>query len=630
MATLTKNNAMLVDIQYTKPNRREGKKDYLYLIWKDLDTMEKHLQIIEEPMMDIYFEKPEYRTHLYNRNYARLEEVNRVSCKYKDVIYAIANDMGQDGKNRLQDCFNTANYRGLKEFYIYPYVFGADFDIRAWYRYKWMQFYDNERPKKISKGFLDIEVDIMESVTGPDPIFNPIDLVTVIDGENKRSYTFCLTGVDYPGDKSMKNLTGFKKANAKRKIHMYEKRLEQQEYWSNNIDKLEEEAHKMFDESYPDFSYNFYFYTNEGEMLCHIFNLINQLKLDFVEIWNMPFDIPFIKNRLGSLGYNPADVMCHPDFPSKECWFKKDTLNFQIKNKSDYFTCSSYTVYTDQMRNYAAIRKGSKELRSNRLTYVASKEIKDEKLDYSESSTIKTLSYNNYLMYILYNIKDVLLQYGIENKTKDLETFYLTSYSNFTPYESEFKQTVKLRNIQYASFMAQGLVPGANVNAFLANYKEERETDDYDDEENEENEDTKKKDDKFEGALVGNPTLINPFGMELFGKKSNNIFRYTIDFDMSKFYPSCISAMNIDPSCLIFKMILLSEQYDVRGGKIPYHGITDVQLVEENDDSFDGDVAKEVMDNFQTRNYLTFGHKWMNLPSVNEVYEELVKELGDD
>ena len=116
--------------------------------------------------------------------------------------------------------------------------------------------------------------------------------------------------------------------------------------------------------------------------------------------------------------------------------------------------------------------------------------------------------------------------------------------------------------------------------------------------------------------------------MKLFGKRTNNIFRYTIDFDMSRFYPSCIAAMNIAPSCLIFKMILDSSQYDVRGGHIPYHGITDVQLIEDNDDSFDGDIAKEVMDNFQTRDYLSFGYKWMNLPSVNEMYDILKEELG--
>ena len=619
---IDKNNSMLIDIQYIKPNRRLKQNDFLYIIWKDLKDGEKHLSIIEEPKMDIYFEKYEYRDHTNNKNYARYDELERRTVKYRDIIYEIASDMGQSGIAKLQNCFSTMNYRGLREFYIYPYVYGADYDIRAWYRYKWMQNYDNDKIKPISKGYMDIEVDTMEATGFPDPTYCPIDLVTIIDGDTKTSYTFALTGVAYK-EKNTSRFTKRQIADEADKKLKYDHRLKEQEYYKTHIDEIEKAAHEMFDESYPGFEYEFYFYTSEEKMLCHIFQLINQIKKDFIEIWNIGFDIPYYIDRLKVLGLDPAQVMCHKDFPIKECWFKKDNLNFQIKNKSDYFHLSSYTIFTDQMRNYAAIRKGGSELRSHKLTYIAEKEIGDEKLDYSEDGTIKTLSYNNYLKYILYNIKDVLLQYGIEERTKDLETYYVTSYYNITPYESEFKQTVKLRCTQYQSFAKQGLVPGENINAFLANYEEQRESDDYDDEDENKTSDT-----KFEGALVGNPLLINKFGMKLFGKRTNNIFRYTIDFDMSRFYPSCIAAMNIDPSCLVFKMILPSSQYDVRGGKIPYHGITDVQLVEDNDDSFDGDVAKEVMDNFQTRNYLSFGYKWMNLPSVNEMYDIVKEELG--
>ena len=46
---------MLVDIQYIKP--KKGKKDYLYIIWKDLRDGKKHLNVIPEPVMKIYFEK---------------------------------------------------------------------------------------------------------------------------------------------------------------------------------------------------------------------------------------------------------------------------------------------------------------------------------------------------------------------------------------------------------------------------------------------------------------------------------------------------------------------------------------------------------------------------------------------
>ena len=371
--------------------------------------------------------------------------------------------------------------------------------------------------------------------------------------------------------------------------------------------------------------YKLYFYEDEAMMLVHLFQLINQLKLDFIGIWNISFDIPYIIERLKALNLNPEDVMCHPDFKEKECYFKKDTINFAVKNKSDFFHCSSYTIFYDQMITYAAIRKGQQELRSNRLTYIAKKEIGDEKLDYSEVGNIKTLSYGDYLKYVLYNIKDVLLQVGIEEVTADLETYYITSYKNITPYESEFKQTVKLRNVQYKSFLSQGIVPGANVNGFLYNYREEKEDDDEDEEE--ESSSGSKKDVGFEGALVGNPTLIDNFGVELFGKKTNSIFNYSVDFDMSAFYPSTIQIMNIDPTTLIFKMILDSSQYDVRGGDIPFNGITDVQIVKTNSDSFSGDISKEVMDNFQTRNYLFTANKWMNMPSVNDVYEEIKRRL---
>ena len=609
---------MLLDVQYIKANRKKKQSDFLYLIWKDLEENKKHLQIIPEPKMKIYFEKPEYRNHKYNKRYARLEEVEEKVVKYKDIIYAIADDMGEPGQQRLSEFFNTGNYRGLQEFYIYPYVYGADYDIRTWYRYQWLQTYNNKDIKPITKGFLDIEVDTMEAIGMPKPVNNPIDLVTLIDTTTNTSYTFSLLGVECPETMHMppdvleKELA--RNPQLREKYELYQTRREQQEFYANNPDELVREAHEMFDENYPEMNYNFYFYTDERKMLVHLFQLINSLKLDFIGIWNISFDIPYIIERMKVLGLDPEEIICHPDFPVKECWFKKDMRNFSVKNKSDFFHVSSYTVYYDQMITYAAIRKGEKELRSNKLTYVAEKEIKDKKLDYSEVGNLKKLSYLNFLKYVLYNIKDVLLQVGIEKKTSDVERYYLTSYLNLTPYESEFKQTVKLRNVQYSSFFSQDLVPGENVNGFLYNYTEKEEDDDEDDD-----------DVGFEGALVGNPLLIDYFGDYLYGHRTNSIFKYNIDFDMSAFYPSVIRAMNLDPSTLIFKMIIDAKQFDVRGGDMKYHGITDSQIVKTNNDSFKDDIAKEIMDNFQTKNYLSMAYKWLNLPSVNEMYEEIIK-----
>ena len=502
---IDKKNSMLLDIQYVKANRANHTPDYLYIIWKDLTTGKKYLQCVPEPKMEIYFEKHEYRDHAYNKNYARLEELDKKVVKFKDIIYAIADDMGDVGRNKLNNCFTTGNYSALEEFYIYPYVYGADYDVRVWYRHKWMEEFDNDEPKVLTKGFLDIEVDSLESVGMPNPEMHPIDLITIIDTTTRTSYTFALIGVEC-NEKDTSNMNLREREKEYERRAMYEHRLKEQDYYSSNVEELEMEAHKMFDENYPDMEYKFYFYKDEVKMIVHVFQLINKLKLDFIGVWNIAFDIPYIMDRLRTFGVDPKDVMCHPDFPVKECRFKKDMRNFAIKNKSDFFHCSSYTIFWDQMVTYAAIRKGQQELRSNKLTYIANKEIGDAKLDYSEDGNIKTLSYNNYLKYILYNIKDVLLQVGIEEKTTDVETYYVTSYKNITPYESEFKQTVKLRNVQYKSFLSQGLVPGENVNGFLYNHMEKSEDDDDDDD-----------DVGFEGALVGNPKLNDNFGDKLFG-----------------------------------------------------------------------------------------------------------------
>lgn len=612
MAKISKDSAMLMDVQYVRPNKKKNLPDYLYIIWKDMNTGKKYLESIDNPSIEIYFEKPEFRDHTYNKNYTTLDKVLKKTVKYRDVIFSIADDCGDQAKSFIKRCFEEKNYDKLKELYLYPYVYGADYDIRAYYRYLWRDRYDNDKPKELTKGFMDIETDIMEANGFPNPEFDPIDLVTLIDVTHNQGYTFCL--VDKPcKKKDTEDMTESEARKEYERRRLYEKRHETEDYYINNRDEMMKKVHEMFDESYPEMNYNFYFYNNEAKMLVHLFQLINQLKLDFIGVWNIEFDIPYIIGRLKTLGLDPAEVMCPKDFPNKECYFKKDKRNFAIKNKNSFFKISSYTVFVDQMVLYAAIRKGSSELRSYKLTYIANKEIGDEKLDYSEVGNLKVLGYKDWLTYVLYNIKDVLLQKGIEERTFDLDTYYLTSYQNITPYENEFKQTVKLRNAQYYFYLTTGKVPGENVNSVLYNETSH----DKEDEEKE----------KFEGALVGDPVLIDNFGVELFGKKTNNIFKYSIDMDMSAFYPSTIFANNIDPSTLIFKMILNSDQFDARGGDLPYHGITDVQIVKENKDSFEGDVAKEVMDNFQTRDYLSFGYKWMNLPSVNEVYDVIEKKL---
>ena len=627
--TINPNTSMLVDIQYVRANKRAGTPDCLYTIYKDLETGKKHVMAMENPSMPIYFEKEEFIDHKHPQDYKEKDKCKMEVVKYKDIPFVIADHMGDSGKAFLQNIFETRNYAELSMINTYPYVFGHDYDIRTYYRHAWKKRASENIIPQISKSFLDIECDSFDSAGFPNPQNNPIDLVTVIDGEKKKSYTFALVNRQYKpavmyGNtspiKSDKMNDFFDKKEEYRK-KMYDSRHEQEKALMNDLDGLKKELHEMFDETYGSFDYNFYFYEDEREMLIHLFQCIHMISPDFLMIWNISFDIPYILERMRTLGINPEDIICEEEFKYKECYFKKDMHNFEIKNKCDWFHVTSKTVYIDQMELYAAVRKGREELRSTKLNFIGEKEVNDSKLDYSEDGNIKTVGYVNYRRYFIYNIKDVLLQYGIERSTEDCETLYTSTYSNITAYEDNFKQTVTLRNVQYRIYDDFGLIPGANINQILLQRDMRMHPEKYDAK-------NKKKDPSYEGALVGNTLLIQRFGKMMYGKRTNYMFDYSIDFDMKAFYPSTIYVLNIAPSTLIFKATVLADNYDVRGGDIPFHGFTDNQLVKANNDSFTGDIASEIFDNFQTGNILSTAHKFLNLPTVSELEKELRGKLG--
>lgn len=619
MKEIDKENSMLLDVQYVRANRKEGKPDCLYTIYKDLKTGKKHVITIESPKMPIYFEKEECINHKYPVDYRELADCTEHVCKYSEIPFEIAKHMGKPGEDYLRNIFETKNYRDIRMLNTYPYVFGHDYDIRTFYRFSWKNSVSKNIVPQFKKGFLDIEVDSFDVPGFPTVDKNPIDLVTVIDGKEKQVYTFalvnrpytpCNDGRKYMADISDKLKEKYDKEEIERKA-AYEERHRQEKALMDDVEGLKKELHDLFDASYPGFEYNFYFYNNdEAKMLVHLFQLIHMISPDFLMIWNISFDIPYIIERMKVLGLDYTSIICDEEFTNKVCYFKKDKRNFDIKNKSDHFEVSSKTVYVDQMENYGAIRKGRDELRSYSLNYIGKKEVEDEKLDYSEEGSIKTIGYTNYRKYFIYNIKDVLLQYGIEEVTEDIDNLYNNSYNNLTAYEDCYKQTVVLRNVQYRIYHDLGLIPGANINQILLQ---------KDMAENPAKYLKKNKTPEYEGALVGNTKIISPFGKKMYGKRTNYMFAFSIDMDMTAFYPSTIWVLNIAPSTMIFKATILASNYDVRGGTIPFHGFTDVQLVEENLDSFQGDISAEIFDNLQTGNILSTGHKFMNLPTVTEL-----------
>ena len=573
------NNLMLINVIYHQPSKYNNWQDCLDIIYKDTRTGEKFLECIENPPMEVYFTKPEYRTYEENQNFMDIEKTYPVICSYKDLVYDIAKELGPEYSKMMSELTKQKRFAERKNIHHNKYVFGSDMDIENWYRIHWELEYGNDDDKKITKSFLDIEIDAIDIPEGyGQPGECPINAVTIIDDDSNTVYTFLLRNDKNP------------------QIAEFEA----------NIKQFVQECHDDFDEFYGVMDYRIYMYDREIDLIVDIFKLINTIKPDFCMIWNMAYDIPYIIARLQTLGYDPVDIMCHKDFVMKELFYKKDTRNFKIENKSDYFKISSYTAFLDQMILYAALRKGQSELRSNTLSYISQVELNDDKLDYSEEANMKTFAYVNYWKFVKYNIKDVLLQLGIERKTNDIENIYIRSVANVTPYNKIFKQTVFLMDRAYLEYYKQGVIIGNNLNIHYGIDEEdivevELELDDDD-----ETTEVESKDKKFAGALVADPELNDYMGIEIMGVRSKYAFNNVVDMDFSSMYPNIIIPYNNGPHAMIGKVI---SRY------IPPEKVDEEKY----------DAGQDLVDNMLIDNPLNFGTKWLDLPD-GITLDEMIRE----
>ena len=482
---------LLMDTFYKRPTKETNRDDYAYLVLKNAHTGEKKLATAKNPEMLVYIVKDEYRNYKHTPSYIPLKECYPQRVKYKNVVKSIA-QIGGPKTMEIYNYYMQNNFAGAKNLFKYPYVLGADYNYADYLRIEWALHYHNKNIEiKLTKMYLDIEVDGIDIPGFPKPGECPINAISLIDEESEMVFVYLLNNRNNPQIKE----------------------------FMDNIEEHINEYHQAFDETYGELEYKILMYDDELTMLVHIFQLINTLKRDIILIWNgYGFDIPYIIARIKVLGADPVKVMCPKEFKTPFLEFHKDTSTYDWKAKNDTFVITSYTQYEDQMSNYIKIRKGKSELKSVKLNAIAWKELKDEKLDYTDEADIKTLPYKNYPKFVMYNIKDTLLQMGIERKTKDSTAIFLNMIDNATPYKSIFSQTVVLKNYAYLSYYKQGYIIGNNRNI---DYSKPHEL-------------VRKKKVKsdVEGALVGDPLLNERVGATLFGRPSNYIFRYVIDFDL--------------------------------------------------------------------------------------------------
>lgn len=526
----------IIPLNFIYDRGTEFGQDTLTIIFKDNDSGMKSSYTIKQPVIEAYFVKPEYRTfdNDLSHHWYPIEKCYKKVVPYASRFYEAAKELGLENSEQAK---------------LNPYVYGLDIEVENFYLIQFVKEYPCHEVKNINCGYFDIENDIIRIDHFPEYGETPINAVTYIDGNTKTAYTLILAKSDIP-------VVSEKHPKYAEYEDLRERWTDQMKDIKSHIPEFIQYLHSKYDENYPGFEFYLAFFDDEIQLIQAFWDIVKTCNNDFVYAWNLPYDAQNMMNRPGILGYNVNDIIpdekITKDDPNSSVLFVEDKNAKVAKRKHQ---CVTWTLPTflDQMVIYAGIRSGRGELASTKLNYIAEIELKDEKLDYSEDADIKTLFYRNLKKFIEYNLKDVLLQWGIETKTMDIQTIYSRMYDLFVTPSQSFTTTKVVLHALYSYALGKGFILGHNrnknhKNLVLPKYGEifSNVTDDTSEEEyfndvfgiddestDEESEDGTVKREKYAGAFVMNPLYINPTGVMIRGKPSKFVHDHVVDLDVT-------------------------------------------------------------------------------------------------
>jgi DNA polymerase elongation subunit (family B) len=541
-------------------------KDSIDIIFKDLDTGQKKIEHIVEPTYTYYIANDDVQIP-YNQLFTSKDNVHPVICKYRDLLKDIAEKT--NNTEFFYDNIKNGNYRENNKLLTIPKIFGADTHIEDFYRAEFDRTYKND-PYVPSKLYFDIEVD-GKNMRGdfPQPGECPINAVTLVDDLNKQVYTLLLNNPDNPliaEFAAQPNLTAKLKDFVRKSVGGWK----QEKRFGLDV-----------------FEYHILFYDEEIKLIYDMFKYINMVKPDFALAWNIAFDLPYIIERIRVLGYDPLDIICHPDFKEKECYYYIDKRAQKFEERGDYAAICAYTIYLDQLITFASRRKGQKKgaITSYKLDFVGSVIAKVRKLDYSHiTHSVIELPYLNYEVFAFYNVMDTIVQLCIERKVGDIDFVFNKALTVNTRFSKVHRQTTYLVNRGIKDFYDMGYVMGNNINK--SNEKE-----------------------GFAGAFVADPTLVSDKPKVKINGRAINICDNLDDFDYKALYPSIIDESNMAPNTQHGK-ILLPEKLDAKENRF-------------NNEYFDRSVW--FVEDLVCHNRLDFCQRYLHLAGYEEMYDDIIK-----
>lgn len=581
---LDSSNLMILNTYYDKgTDDFSTPDDVLDIVYKDMDTGKKYVETIHSPRIEVYVVKPEYRTFTYMRNFIDYSKCDKLTVPYKTRFAEVA---------KVLNCTP-------KEAQYSPYLFQGDMDIEHFYLMQFFIEYNNDQVKKLSLAYSDIENDIINVKGFADPGEAPINAISYLDASTRNMYTFVCVQDNVPHvDPSHKKYDFYEKLRTRFK--------KQTDDFVQRLEEFIAECNNDFDASYGHIDYNVLVFEDEESMLYAYWDVVDKCDNDYIEFWNAPYDVSNLCERpVKAFGIDPNDMISSKEFGKRQVFWKEDKNANAHKRKHIFNTFTRATIL-DQMVIYAGIRSGRGKLPSLKLNAIAKNELKDEKLDYSEYGNIRMFPYYDFWKFIKYNIKDVLLQFGIDNKVHDTDAIYATIHIDCVKPSEVFTSTLVVGNsLRLFAFIEKGNVMGSNKNKLFKVKKTAEQI-------------KQEKKDKFAGAWVMHPKHCSSTGFKLLGQLNKYIHDHAIDFDITSEYPSGMQVMNSCNETLVGKVFLVHPE------DIELTFYENMYLVDPDDEvgyKKTADVSNLMMEGISEDDPVTFGRTFFKLPGFTDIAE---------
>ena len=593
--------SILFDVRYT----RKPSEEFEVVYW---DPITQRLEVkYEKPIIDIWFLKKECRTNQYQIAQAKIEDCYPVYCRPSQISNVIAQEVGGAWAEVFENMLpNYGTYEIRKKMCECPWVFKADFKEDVYFRLRWINQYGKDFDiSKVKVGYLDIEVDTLDRSIDPRDYTSapqPINAVSLILDEQKICALFVL------GPRDPSQLDKRYHGLLTRQKNEYEWLCNNQEEFKRMIIE-EDKDNKQYLEGF-EIRLHLFPFDQEIYMIKMIFDYINKYRPWFCLSWNAPFDDNYLMNRIKWLGYDPMEFFIPKEFKTRSLYFSEDkNPKAAIGDSKDFFYCSGYTQYLCQERLYAATRKSQQKPRSYSLNYVGKTVAKIVKLTDAKSSSFREFAYTDFIKFLLYNVRDTVVQKAVEQNCGDCGSFASRSYTFCTQFSKCFQETHIVRNSREYYFEKERYVQSCRLLV------------------------PDGIDTGYEGAYVADPWLNNPTGLIINGKRKNNIIYGALDADAASYYPSTKMGENQDPMSLEYKVIIDNERVWLNGSHNNKSFNQEYTWVSEGKNGKEKTIHKKdlsgpIVNSYKNGNVASTMYNWFNAPSITDVFAHLDANLS--